>query len=180
VTDPEDGDLVSLWTVTGPGVSLSATGDLADVMPAGGVWPVGDYTVTLSGTDSDGNTASTSVTVHVVGRYAFSGFMNPIDNPPLVNTGKAGRTYPVKWRHTLNGVAVSDPASITLRFAPSVCGSAPTDALETTASGGTELRFDSGSGSWTYNWKTPSAPGCYTLSLTLNDGSTQIALFKLS
>jgi hypothetical protein len=181
VTDPEDGDLVSVWTVTGPGVSLNATGDLADLMPASGQWPAGDYTVTLSGTDSDGNTASTSVTVHVIGRYAFSGFMQPVDNPPTVNVGKAGRTYPVKWRHTLNGTAVSDAASIVaIRFAPSVCGSAPTDSLEATATGGTELRFDAGTGSWTYNWKTPSTPGCYTLSLSLNDGSTFVALFKLS
>jgi hypothetical protein len=165
VTDPEDGDLLSVWSITGPGVSLSATGDIADVMPAGGIWPAGDYTVTLSGTDSNGNTATTSVTVHVIGSYAFSGFMEPVDDPPTVNVGRAGRTYPVKWRHTLNGVAVSDPASVVaLRFAPSVCGSAPTDSLETTATGGTELRFDPGTGSWTYNWKTPSTPGCYTLS----------------
>jgi hypothetical protein len=180
VTDPEDGDLVSNWTITGPGVSLTATGDVADVIPASGVWPSGDYTVTLSGTDSAGNIATATAIVHVV-QYVFGGFVSPIDDVPTINTGRAGRTYPVKWLHTLNGSPVTDPDSIVaIRFAPMNCGLAPADALETTASGGTELRFDATQNLWVYNWRTPNAPGCYALTITLNDGSTHVALFKLS
>jgi hypothetical protein len=182
VTDPEDGDLQSTWQITGPGLStpLTAVGNVADVAPPGGAWASGDYTVTLRGTDSNGNTATATAIVHVV-QYAFSGFVSPVDNPPTLNTGRAGRTYPVKWLHTLNGVAVTDPASIVaIRFAPMNCGLAEADALETTATGSTDLRFDASANLWVYNWKTPSTPGCYALTLTLNDGSTHVALFKLS
>jgi hypothetical protein len=182
VTDPEDGDLPSRWTITGPGLTtpVERTGDLVDVAPPGGAWVPGDYTVTLRGTDLNNNTAVATAIVHVV-QYAFGGFVSPIDNLPTINTGRAGRTYPVRWLHTSNGVPVTDPSSIVaIRFAPMNCGLAETDALETTASGGTELRFDATADLWVYNWKTPSTPGCYALTLTLDDGSTHVALFRLT
>jgi hypothetical protein len=30
---------------------------------------------------------------------------------------------------------------------------------------------------WLFNWKTPKGKGCYTMTLTLGDGSTHIAEF---
>lgn len=179
VTDPENGDLASSWTITGP-VSASVPGDVTDVAPPVGGWPDGDYTVVLSGTDSDGNTATATTTVRVR-QYAFSGFTSPIDNPPIVNVGKAGRTYPVKWSLTRAGAYVDDLNTVVaVRVGPSGCGTAPTDTIETTTTGGTVLRYDSTANQFVYNWAAPAAPGCYTLSLSLDDGSTYTALFKLN
>jgi len=54
----------------------------------------------------------------------------------------------------------------------------PTDALETTATGGSTLRFDGSQ--FIYNWQTPSAKGCYALYVLLADGSVRQANFQLS
>src|SRR5207248_716648 len=119
-------------------------------------------------------------TVHVV-HYTFSGFLQPVDNPPTVNVGQAGKTYPVKWTLTQNGATVSDLAAVqSLKYGSAPCGSAPADTLETTATGATSLRYDSTTGQYIYNWQTPPAAGCYVLLLTLTDGSTWPAYFKLN
>lgn len=180
VTDPEDGDLARTWTITGPVPTIVVSGDVTDVPPPPGGWPDGDYTVVLSGTDSDLNTATATTTVRVR-QYAFSGFASPIDNPPVVNAGKAGRTYPVKWSLTRAGGFVDDLNTVVaIRVASSGCGAATSDAIETTATGGTVLRYDSVANQFVYNWAAPDTPGCYTLTLSLDDGSTYTALFKLS
>jgi len=99
---------------------------------------------------------------------------------PALNTGKAGNTYPIKWSLTQNGTTISDlDALVALRFAATGCGSQPADPLETTATGGTGLRYDTTAQQYVYNWKTPSTPGCYVVTLTLADGSTWPAYFQL-
>jgi hypothetical protein len=180
VADPEEGNLAAHWTiVSGPLTpAVTATTDVVDVPPPAGGWPAGDYVIRLTGADTPGHTATALATIHVA-RYTFSGFLQPVDNPPTLNAGKAGKTYPVKWTLTQNGAAVTDLVAVeSVKFAGAPCGTAPSDALESTVTGGTSLRFEGGQ--FIYNWATPSTPGCYVLLLSLADGSTWPAYFKLS
>jgi hypothetical protein len=113
--------------------------------------------------------------------YTFGGFLSPVDNPPVVNMGRAGKTYPVKWHITdASGNKVTSLSAVSsIKHKAVACGSFsgdPTDALETTATGGTSLSYN---GQFIYHWTTPSQPGCYELFVTLADGGVHTANFNL-
>jgi Thrombospondin type 3 repeat len=127
--------------------------------------------------DADGDDVGDACDSH-----SFGGFREPVDNPPTVNTGRAGRTYPVKFQvRDQSGALVTDLAAVSsITYKQVSCGSFsgdPTDALETTATGGTSLRFEGDQ--FIYNWKTPTTAGCYELFVTLADGGVHSANFSL-
>jgi hypothetical protein len=183
VFDADDGPLTPSWTITGPagsGILLTATGNFADVSPPSGTWPLGDYTVRISGTDSDGNPASASVIVHVR-RYVFSGFLPPISPLPVVNDGKVKSTIPIKWQlRDQAGNFITDLGVVAaIRVASTPCPSAVT-VCDVTPTGGTMLRYDTKTNQYVYNWLTPSTPGTYVVSVHFTDGTTYAAYFKLT
>jgi hypothetical protein len=160
----------------------SCTGNVAKGSPIDTA-SVGAKTFSENAADNAGNTSSVTHNYRV--NYIFSGFLAPVNNPPTVNLGKAGRTYQIKWQlGDANGNrirALSAIDDITFKSTPcSAFSTNPTDSMETVTSGSSGLRYDSTTHSYVYNWATPSTKGCYTLLVRLDSGQSFSAYFNLS
>jgi hypothetical protein len=109
-----------------------------------GVWV--NITNTLSATQICGSISSLSPFVVVRPHYVFTGFFEPVDNPPITNVAKSGSTVSVKWQlKTASGALISDVNSFTsLLSAPVACDTSSNDAIETELSvaGDTVPHFD--------------------------------------
>jgi hypothetical protein len=139
---------------------------------------VGTHTVKASAKDKAGNTNEASSTYTVLA-WTTKGFFAPVDMGGVFNSVKGGSTVPLKFE-LFAGAELTDPASVkSLTYSKVTCdGSAPVDEIETVATGGTSLRYDSTSGQFVYNWKTPTGAGCYKATMTAQDGTTISAFFK--
>ena len=117
--------------------------------------------------------------------YTFSGFQPPINDFPVINIGKAGRTYPVKWQlKDKDGNFVSTLTAVkSVSLASVLCGTfgaASADAIEIETTGETMLRYDTETNQFIYNWKTPRNPLCYMLFITLDTNQVLTAKFNLT
>ena len=195
VTGVSSGANYTTGAVPTPGCNttdvLSGVKTDATVNVTGGNNGFGTFTATCSGAvDNADNAQAAPVSVQYTVSAAFNGFLQPIDGN-LVNTGKYGRVYPVKWQlRDASGVLLSDEAaqalvsSMTVTQRTSVCDTgAPADALETEAgaAGSTSVRYDAASDQFIFNYKAPSSGSCYTLNVNKADGvNTKSILFKFT
>ena len=136
-------------SVAGSPYIISAT-----LSPAG---VLSNYSITY-------NTASFTIVA-----LTLRGFYQPVDmgtSTTLVyNTVKNGSTVPLKFELFAGSTELTDVADIkSLTYAQTSCSAtAITDDIETLATGGTVLRYDSSGGQFIYNWKTPATAGASTV-----------------
>ncbi|NJD57044.1 MAG: HYR domain-containing protein [Nitrospirae bacterium] len=142
---------------------------------------VGSHTLTATATDGAGNTA-TSARTYTVMSWTLNGFYQPVDMNGVYNMVKNGSTVPLKFEVFAGSTELMDITVVkSLTYAQTTSdANAITDDIETVATGGTVLRYDTTAGQYIYNWKTPSTAGkCYRVTMTTQDGSSRIAFFKL-
>ena len=139
---------------------------------------LGTHTVHVHAVDKVGNVTDVDKTYFV---DKFTGFLQPVDNPPIVNVASGGSSIPVKFslgvNAGLNVIQVGYP--IVQQVA---CGSNdPLDTIEqTVTANASSLSYDAGSNTYNYVWKTQSAWAgtCRQFILVLTDGTQHIANFK--
>jgi len=139
---------------------------------------LGAKTFTVNATDSVGNTSSATMNYSVI--YNWAGFFQPVDNPPTINSVKAGPAIPVRFslggNFGLSILASGYPISKQV-----ACTSgAPIDEIEETVSArSSSLSYDATTGQYTYVWKTEKAwaNSCRQLVVRLADGTEHVARF---
>ena len=146
----------------------------------GDAYGQGQFTATCGGAlDLAGNSGAASVTYWV--GYPFSGFFQPVDNPPMVNGVKAGQAIPLKFSlggdRGLDIFALGYPASRQVACSSSM----PVSELPLTSTlSSSGLQYDAVTGQYTYVWKSDKAWAgqCRELVLRLKDGAERLANFK--
>ena len=191
ITSPADGGsyLLSSQVLADYSCSDALSGVASCAGPVANGDPVatsteGDFSFTVSAADQAGNAASATNDYSVVVRYGFGGFFAPIDNLPVVNTVKAGRTVPVKWSlMSGDGQYVSDLGtfqSLTSVQVPCDGGASSSPVEEAYTAGSSGLSYDPLTNQFKYNWKTAKswAGSCRQMTLELTDGQKQYAQFR--
>ncbi|MGQ0641336.1 MAG: PxKF domain-containing protein [Gemmatimonadaceae bacterium] len=154
--------------------SCTVSGEIVRINTVGGC--------TITASQSGGanyNSAIASQSFNVI--YRWTGFFQPIDNLPTINSVNAGKAIPVKF--SLNGdrglaiLAAGYPKSVAI-----LCSSSTLvdDVEQTVTAGSSSLSFDSANQQYIYVWKTDKGwvNQCRQLLVRLSDGTEQRASFK--
>jgi large repetitive protein len=177
---------------TGPGgaaITYTATAsDLVDNAPtvtctpaSGSEFKLGTTTVSCSATDASGNT-SPAGTFKVTVTLTIQGFYQPVDNNGVYNLIKAGSTVPLKFEVFAGSTELTDISirdTVTLKKVS--CPNSPSvdEVEEYITTGQTTFRYDTTSGQFIDNMKSPTTKGtCHQVTMTFDDGSPLVALFK--
>ena len=143
----------------------------------------GTYTFTVDAVDQMGNTSRTSVTYTVrTQTFTFTGFLWPVQNPPVVNKVKAGSAIPIRFSlggdFGLDVLAPGFPQVVQV-----ACGTGlpEGEVEETVAALKSGLIYNPFTKRYIYVWKTDKsmAGGCWQLTLRFTDGTSASALFKI-
>ena len=149
----------------------------------GGGTTVGPHSYTATATDKAGNQA-TDTHYYTVLAWTLNGFYQPVDMNGVWKTVKGGSTVPLKFEIFAGSTELTSTSvvqSFTVKGVVCPGASAATHDIEFVTTGGTSLRYDSTSGQFIQNWKTPTGAGkCYSATVTTIDGSSSsTALFKI-
>jgi hypothetical protein len=142
---------------------------------------VGDHLLTATATDGAGNRGEATRSYSVTS-WRTGGFYSPVDGGGVVNTVKGGSTVPLKFEVFAGATELTQTSAVTSFTQRKVpCdGGALADEIEIVSTGGTSLRYDATGGQFIQNWQTPKLAGtCYVVTVTMADGSSITASFKL-
>jgi uncharacterized protein len=113
--------------------------------------------------------------------WAFTGFLQPVDNGGVLNSVKAGQAVPVKFHlggdRGLAILAPNSPTSGSIGCASGV----PVDPIEETVmAGASSLQYDAATETYTYVWKTQNGWNGTSrrFTLRLDDGTVRSADFE--
>ena len=186
---------VSATASSGLAVSFSASGNCTVSVNTVHITGAGSCTVTASqaGLDVYSITAGSAVPYYPATdvsqtfniAYSFSGFSQPVDNLPALNSANSGQAIPLKFRITdVNGNPVTNLANVTVKVVGFACPLGTTPDLPQESAAGNSGLQNQGNGNYQFNWKTPKgyAKSCKTLKLDLGEGPgmERTALFQFT
>jgi X-Pro dipeptidyl-peptidase len=140
---------------------------------------IGHFSATCSGgSDVAGNANVSAAGAAYDVIYNWQGFLSPTANPPAFNKAKAGNRVALPFSlHGAFGLAIVSAAESRAIS----CSSGAALGSFTTV-GSSALAYDSAKGRYTFTWQTAKSwkGTCREFVLTLNDGTSHAARFKLT
>jgi hypothetical protein len=182
VTSPGSAALSGNVTVTDGTISCTAAVTAGSCSLTFTTTGTHNLTATYAGNTNLNGSASGSAAHNVTSSgYTWSGFFQPVDNLPTLNSVQAGQAIPVKFslggNQGLNIFQAGSPYSQQISCSTGV----PVSTIDQTVNaGGSSLSYDASSGQYNYIWKTDKAwkGTCRQFTFVLTDNSMHQANFQ--